>query len=134
MGHETVFDYCEEDVRKTLELLRVVLRGPDHFGLVDIPRVLHWSNYSAKAIASIQARRMPIDLEYWNVVQENKALVVAELIRRFDPIREPQVSSAQRWPVKAGEWPASAERCAETVSWSFHQRADGRSRDERETR
>jgi DNA polymerase-1 len=84
-GRETVFDYCEEDVHKTLELLRAMLRGSDRFGLVDVPRVLHWSNYSAKAIARIQARGMPIDMDYWNIVQENKALVVAELVRRFDP-------------------------------------------------
>jgi DNA polymerase-1 len=84
-GREAVVDYCEEDVRKTLELLRAMLRGSDRFGLVDVPRVLHWSNYSAKAIARIQARGMPIDMEYWNIVQENKTLVVAELVRRFDP-------------------------------------------------
>ena len=84
-GREAVFDYCEEDVRKTLELLRAMLRGSDRFGLVDVPRVLHWSNYSAKAVAKIQARGLPIDMEIWNIVQENKALVVAELVRRFDP-------------------------------------------------
>ena len=84
-GRETVFDYCEEDVRKTLELLRAMLRGSERFGLVDVPRVLHWSNYSAKAIAKVQSRGMPIDMQSWNIVQENKALVVAELVRRFDP-------------------------------------------------
>ena len=84
-GRETVFDYCEEDVRKTLELFRAMLRGSDRFGPVDVRRVLHWSNYSAKAIARVQARGMPIDMYLWNVVQENKAAVVAELLRRFDP-------------------------------------------------
>jgi hypothetical protein len=43
------------------------------------------SNYSAKAIALIQARGMPIDMALWNLVQENKAAVVGELLRQFDP-------------------------------------------------
>ena len=84
-GYETVSEYCEEDVRKTTELLRAMLRGDNRHQPVDIPRTLHWSNYSAKAIARIQARGMPIDVDLWNLVQENKAAVVAELIRRFDP-------------------------------------------------
>jgi hypothetical protein len=47
--------------------------------------VLHWSNYSAKAVALIQARGMPIDMVLWNLVQENKAAVIGELLRQFDP-------------------------------------------------
>ena len=35
---------------------------------------------------------------------------------------------ATPWPAKASEWPANAGRSARTVSWSFHERADGRSR------
>ena len=50
-----------------------------------MPRVLHWSNYSAKCIARIQARGIPIDTELWNLVQENKHAVIGELLRRFDP-------------------------------------------------
>ena len=42
-------------------------------------------NYSAKAVALIQARGMPIDMRMWNLVQENKAAVIGELLRRFDP-------------------------------------------------
>ena len=33
----------------------------------DVERVLHWSNYSAKAVALIQARGMPIDMALWNL-------------------------------------------------------------------
>ena len=33
----------------------------------------------------IQARGMPIDMPLWNSVQENKAAVIGELLRRFDP-------------------------------------------------
>jgi hypothetical protein len=84
-GYETTFDYCEEDVRRTLELLRAILRGNARHSPIDVPRVLHWSNYSAKCVAQIQARGMPIDMYLWNLVQENKPAVVAELIRRFDP-------------------------------------------------
>ncbi len=46
---------------------------------------MHWSNYSAKTVALIQAKGMPVDLPLWNLVQENKAAVIAALIRRFDP-------------------------------------------------
>ena len=42
----------------------------------DIARVLWWSNYSAKCIALIQARGMPIDVPLWNLVQENKTAVI----------------------------------------------------------
>ena len=79
---QEVVDYCEEDVRMATKLLRAQLRS-NHGPETD--HVLHWSNYSAKAIALIQALGMPIDLERWNLVQENKAAVIAELIRQFDP-------------------------------------------------
>jgi hypothetical protein len=65
-----VVDYCEEDVRMSVKLLRRQLL--DKRG-ADVDHVLAWSNYSAKAIARIQARGMPIDLELWHLVQENKA-------------------------------------------------------------
>ena len=84
-GRDMVFQYCEEDVRKSTELLRAQVHGAGRFSPIDVPRVLHWSNYSAKAIARVQARGMPIDMELWNLVQENKAAVIAELIRQFDP-------------------------------------------------
>src|SRR5262245_15882476 len=88
-GQEAVFEYCEEDVRKSVQLLRAQLWrhqcGPTILPAADVPRVLWWSNYSAKAVAQIQARGMPIDVERWNLVQENKQAVVDELLRRFDP-------------------------------------------------
>jgi DNA polymerase I len=99
-GRETVFAYCEEDVRKTVELLCAMVRGVNRHEPIDVARVLHWSNYSAKAIARIQARGMPIDMYLWNLVQENKEAVVAELIRRFDP------SYGTPFPIYSpeGEW------------------------------
>ena len=66
-------------------LLRAQLQGYSGLLPADVPRALHWSNYSAKCIALIQVRGMPIDLELWNLVQENKATVIGELLRRFDP-------------------------------------------------
>jgi hypothetical protein len=60
-------------------------RGRTLLPAADTDRVLHWSNYSAKAIALIQARGMPIDVPLWNLVQENKIAVIGELLRRFDP-------------------------------------------------
>jgi hypothetical protein len=94
---QEIVEYCEEDVRMSMKLLRAQLRsnhGPD------VDRVLHWSDYSAKAIALIQVRGMPIDLELWNLVQEHKAAVIAELIRQFDP------SYGSPYPIYTpeGEW------------------------------
>jgi hypothetical protein len=31
------------------------------------------------------ARGIPIDMPLWNLVQENKAAVIGEMLRRFDP-------------------------------------------------
>ena len=62
-----------------------MLHGYAGFPPIDVERVLHWSNYSAKCIARIQARGIPIDTVLWNLVQENKRAVIGELLRRFDP-------------------------------------------------
>jgi hypothetical protein len=99
-GRETVFQYCEEDVRKSTELLRAQVRCAAGFAPIDVPRVLHWSNYSAKAIARVQARGMPIDTKRWNLVQENLAAVIRELIQQFDP------SYGSEYPIYTpeGEW------------------------------
>ena len=88
-----------------------MLRGIRRFEPIDVPRVIHWSNYSAKAIARVQARGMPIDMYLWNLVQENKALVVAELLRRLDP------SQSTPFPIYTpeGEW--SYERFEQWLSY-----------------
>jgi hypothetical protein len=62
--------------------------GTEHYAPADIPLVLHWSNYSAKGIALIQARGMPIGVERWNLVQEHKADVILDLVRKLDPSRD----------------------------------------------
>ena len=90
-GKEAVLNYCEEDVKNSLKLLRAQLRrycdqcGRTLLPAADVPRVLHWSNYSAKTVARIQSRGMPIDIALWNLVQENKRAVIGELLRQFDP-------------------------------------------------
>jgi hypothetical protein len=90
-GRELVFEYCEEDVRNSVQLLRAQLqrycdqRGYTLLPAADVERVIWWSNYSAKTVALIQARGMPIDVALWNLVQENKAAVIEELLRQFDP-------------------------------------------------
>ena len=84
-GKERVLEYCEEDVRMSVELLCAQLRRGRNSMPTNVNLVLHWSNYSAKAIALIQAKGMPIDMELWNLIQENKTAVVHELLRRFDP-------------------------------------------------
>ena len=86
MGAKLSLRYCEEDVKKSAELLRAILRGSGRrFPPARVQHVLHWSNYSAKSVALIQARGMPIDMYLWNLVQENKAAVIQYLLRRFDP-------------------------------------------------
>src|SRR5262245_42857273 len=84
-GREQALEYCEEDVRMSVRLLRAQLRGRPGLSPADVERVLWWSNYSAKCIALIQARGMPIDMPQWNLVQENKGAVIGELLRQFDP-------------------------------------------------
>ena len=110
-GRETVFDYCEEDVRKTTELLRAMLRGSNSLGRLNVPQVLYWSEYSAKAVARIQTRGMPIDKAYWSLVQENKALVIGELLRQFDP------SQGTAYPIYTpdGEWTVE-----QFEKWLYH--------------
>jgi hypothetical protein len=73
---------------------------------VDVPLVLHWSDYSAKVIAQVQARGMPIDMVLWNLVQENKAAVIRDLVHRYDPSQ----GSAEPIYTDEGEW--SYERFA----------------------
>jgi DNA polymerase-1 len=105
-GQDRVFNYCEEDVRMSVKLLRSQLRRHcDQHGRIllpaaDVPRVLHWSNYSAKSVALIQARGMPVDVALWNLVQENKTAVIGGLLRQFDP------SYGSDDPIynEAGEW------------------------------
>lgn len=117
-GREAVLEYCEEDVRAATLLLSKQLQSRTRRPPADVERVLHWSNYSAKAVAQIQARGMPIDVPLWNLVQENKAAVIAGMLTRFDPSYgsdDPIYSPAgewsyarfERWLVAAGvaAWP-----------------------------
>ena len=100
-GREVVLRYCEEDVKKSVELLRAILRGSGRrFPSASVQHVLHWSNYSAKSVALIQARGMPIDMYLWNLVQEHKAAVIQYLLRRFDP------SYGSEYPIYSpeGKW------------------------------
>jgi DNA polymerase I len=117
-GREAVFAYCEEDVRVSALLLERQLRGRDKLPPASVEHVLHWSNCSAKAVARIQAKGMPIDVSLWNLVQENKAAVISSLLQRFDPSRgsddpiytddgEWSYERFERWLVSAGimAWP-----------------------------
>jgi DNA polymerase I len=84
-GREACLAYCEEDVRVETLLLKVQLRQHGHLSSADVPRLLHWSNYAVKSIALIQARGMPIDMDLWTLVQENRLRVIEYLLREFDP-------------------------------------------------
>ena len=61
-GKPAVFNYCEEDVRKSAELFRRQVTGYRDIAPIDGARVLRWSEYSAKAVSRIQACGMPIDM------------------------------------------------------------------------
>ena len=117
-GQPAVFDYCEEDVRNSAELLRSQLSGYRNYAPIDPQLVMRWSEYSAKTVARIQAKGMPIDMPLWNLMQENKFVVIGALIARFDPSRgsaypiyspEGEFSSwrFEHWLFAAGitEWP-----------------------------
>jgi DNA polymerase-1 len=84
-GQPAVFEYCEEDVRASTALFQKQLQGFSRYQPADVMHQLHWANYSAKAIAQIQARGMQIDMQLWNLVQENKSAVISYLLRAFDP-------------------------------------------------
>jgi DNA polymerase I len=112
-GREKVLAYCEQDCCKSAELLRKQLRDTAWLPAADVERVLHWSNYSAKSIALIQMRGIPIDTGLWNLVQENKTAVIGELLRQFDPsygdddpIYTPEgewsYARFERWLLRAG--------------------------------
>ena len=84
-GQEAVFDYCEEDVRASAQLLRAQLCGrpglpaanvEKRAALVELQRQGHCANSGAR-----HADRLPL----WNLVQENKAAVIGELLRQYDP-------------------------------------------------
>src|SRR5262249_33258739 len=84
-GQDVVFDYCEEDVKNSVKLLRAQMRGSNRFPPVDTDRVIFWSEYSAKAVALIQAKGIPIDVYRWNLILENRSAIIDALRRRFDP-------------------------------------------------
>jgi DNA polymerase I len=84
-GKAAVLAYCEEDVRASALLFRKQLEGHDRFEPANVEDVLFWSEYSAKAVAQIQAKGMPIDIPRWNLIQKHKALVISYLLRTYDP-------------------------------------------------
>ena len=113
-GREAVLQYCEEDVHNSAELLRRQISGYGNRKSVEPQLVMHWSEYSAKTVARIQARGMPIDMPLWNLVQENKLAVIGALIRRFDPSQ----GSANPIYSPEGEW--SNERFAHWLRVRWH--------------
>ena len=98
--------------RNSAELLRRQLTGHGTRAPVNPELVMHWSNYSAKTVARIQARGMPIDMPLWNLVQENKQAVIGALIRRFDP------SHGSEDPIYSpdGEWSNDAVRALARIA------------------
>jgi DNA polymerase I len=87
-GREGVLNYNREDVRAETLLFRAQLLGNGTSPPADMLHVLRWSEYASKAVAQIQARGIPIDMPLWNLVQENKAAVIRELLQELDPSRD----------------------------------------------
>ena len=81
-----VLEYSEEDVRASTLLFQKQLEGHST-GIepADLDRQIFWAEYSAKAVAQIQAQGMPIDMALWNLVQENREAVIGYLLKTFDP-------------------------------------------------
>ena len=111
---QDVIDYCTEDTLKEAQLLRRQLLDPR---CPDVDHVCYWSDYSAKCIARIQARGMPIDVALWNLVQENKVAVVRALIRQFDP------SQNSPYPIYNEEGEFTYERFER---WLAYEQSQGR--------
>jgi hypothetical protein len=114
---QEILDYCSEDARMEALLLRAQLRGRGRWLLpTDTERVMHWSNYSAKSVALIQARGMPIDMPLWNLVQENQGTVIGELLHRFDPSHgddDPIYTPDGKWSyVRFERWLTRSGVCA----------------------
>ncbi len=107
-GREAVLDYCEEDVRKSALLFERQLRGGPGLPPANVDLVLHWSNYSAKTVAQIQTRGMPIDMPLWDLGQENKSAIIRSLLRRFDPSHgsdAPIYNEDGEWGAGIVAWP-----------------------------
>jgi hypothetical protein len=86
-GQPAVFAYCEEDVSKSTQLFCAMLRrrNAPYPKPIDPQLIIKWSEYSAKCVALIQARGMPVDMRIWNAIQENRRKIIDALRRRFDP-------------------------------------------------
>jgi DNA polymerase I len=82
---QEIVDYCCEDVRLEVELLRMQLCPQALLPAADIPRTLWWSGYSSKAVALIQAKGMPIDVPLYTDMLDNRLVVIDALRRQYDP-------------------------------------------------
>ena len=82
-GSAAVFEYCEEDVRMSTALLRAQLLDIATCRPLTFPACCIGRTTAPRSVARIQATGMPIDMRLWNLVQENKAAVVRELLRRL---------------------------------------------------
>ena len=100
-GEAAVYEYCEEDTSKSMRACCALnWSDTDPTPPSTRKRSCVGAYYSAKTVARIQARGMPIDMPLWNLVQENQAKVIAALIRRFDPSQ----GSANPIYSPEGEW------------------------------
>ena len=143
-GKAAVLDYCEEDVKNSAELLRRQLRGHERRAPLDPQLITRWSVYSAKSVACVQLRGIPVDMPLWNLTQENKYRVLSALLAQYDPSHgddEPIYDadgtwSTERfidWPNRAGigEWPHLASGTLQLDSDAFRMMAGAHSADEK---
>jgi DNA polymerase I len=82
---QEIVDYCAEDVRMEVALLRMQLKTHASLPAADLPRVLWWSNYSSKVVAQIQAKGIPIDVPLYNDLKNNQPAVIDSLRQQYDP-------------------------------------------------
>jgi hypothetical protein len=98
-GQTYIFNYCEEDVARTTDLLRFMVRGTNTFKPIPIEQIIWWSEYSAKAVAKIQSRGIPWDVELWYLVQEHRPAILRELRRQFDPSFDDEKTGEDDGPI-----------------------------------
>jgi DNA polymerase I len=99
-SRQEVMDYCEEDTRMGVRLLREQLQPFVDLPVTDPALILNWSNYAGKCVAQIQTKGMHIDTYLWHLVQEHMAAVIHRLLEKFDP------SHCTDFPIynEDGEW------------------------------
>ena len=87
-GQDAVYRYCEEDVRASALLLKAQLCGNGYLAPADAEKVLHWSNYSAKAIAESKRKACSSTLRSGTRCKRIRAPLLANCYGSLTPVRQ----------------------------------------------